>query len=353
MTKKNEEIRGRSDHKRRIEKMTCQVTLEDVHKVFSVVFRQNLSQDQLKKIIQAPPRAGKAELNSLSCKYLFHYLFGRSYAMKDAQIIKILGAGENGVVFLMREGDKMAAVKVGKYGVNELALPPHQEYQIAKHVHDALGIAPQMFLGKRVYIDNQWLFMSVQEKLDMTLSEFIESLRKRPRQEQRESLTQYVEAVIPLFVKLAMFNIKHLDFHTENLMIKMDLTKRNPVVPLLIDFGFTFCGEGWELYDLSKLANCEDGTQAVQTLLTKVYSTIAYALFPHHPFFKNGKYRLLTKELFDEYWNRHIDSAGEFSGCQQVNWRRIKEEARARGREIEERSAHILRMVQPMLNTFK
>lgn len=333
--------------------MTCQVTLEDVRKVFSVVFRQTMSQTQLKKIIQAPPEAELSELNSLSCKYLFQYLFGHVYAMKDTQIIKLLGAGENGVVFLMREGEQqIVAVKISKYGVNELALPPDQEYQIATRLHDALGVAPKMFLGKRVFVDHQWLFISVQEKLDMTLSEFIESLRHRSRQEQRVLLTHYVEAIIPVIVKMTMFHIQHFDFHSQNIMIKMDPTRRNPVVPVLIDFGFTSCGEGWELYDLSKLAISEDGTQAVRSLLVKVYSTIAYALFPHHPYFKHAKCRLLTKELFQEYWNKHLESDGELSGCQQVNWRKIKAEARARTSEIEARSAHIFSMVQPLLSKF-
>jgi hypothetical protein len=147
-----------------------------------------------------------------------------------------------------------------------------------------------------------------------------------------------LKKLIPIFVKLARFQMTHMDCHQNNVMLQVN-PKTKEATPFLIDFGMFSCAPGWELYDLGRLADTDTESKKLNSLVRKVLSYIGFRLYPQHELFRRGFREIppkLTRHYFDLHTSLDDDRGDKVFGCKNINWRFIRDRIKA---EEDERDA--------------
>lgn len=213
--------------------------------------------------------------------------------IKGWRVIRKLGQGAFGAVFMAERAGELAALKIVVDSPNNNTFVPiEQEVRMQQAFADA-GLAPRIFCHAKTRIGANTVHMILMEPVDFTLNALL--CRDVVT---RETLKEIGMSLFRVLLKMRKLNVTHGDMHTENIAFRQQPDGTYKM--LLIDFGQSSLRVNKPVVDaeqlLSDLVELEEASPKVIRYITRVLTFFLQRVA--------GEQRAL-KGTREEFFKRH------------------------------------------------
>lgn len=159
----------------------------------------------------------------------------KSKYLKGWQVVKLLGSGKFGTIFLIQKGTKLRAVKIMFPSYKDWTTPVEEFHLQQKAAR--IGIAPKVLNYSKHSKFGRTMYVIIMDTMDMDLVTYLKCISTlvKPK-ERKEYLAGLFRGIRTLFFKMKRHNFTHGDLHPGNIMLRYTSDGKTLEV-LLIDFG--------------------------------------------------------------------------------------------------------------------
>lgn len=250
----------------------CYISSEEVLQFMEFIKHDKLIASYLKSPGRASEQA-KRYVNTIlrrivnNCDEMVNYM--PRGCIKGWSVIKKLGQGAFGAVFLAEKEGKLAALKVIiDSGDNSNFVPIEDEVRMQR-VFASSGLAPQIYCHAKTSVGKTTIHTILMEPIDFTLNAFM--CREVVT---HDTLKAIAMSIFKALLKMNRLNVTHGDMHTENIAFRVQPDGTYKM--LLIDFGQSSLRVHKPLVDaeqlLSDLVELEQASPKVTRYISRVLS---------------------------------------------------------------------------------
>lgn len=248
----------------------CYITPEELLQFMEFINHDAMLSTYLKASGRAPEHVKRYVNNILrritsTCDEIANYM--PKGCIQNWTIIKKLGQGAFGAVFLAEKDGQTAALKIIIDSPDNSNFVPIEDEVRMQRAFAAAGLAPRLYCHAKTNVGRSTIHMILMEPVDFTLNAFM--CRDVVN---HDSLKAIAMSIFKTLLKMKRLNVTHGDMHTENIAFRVQPDGTYKM--LLIDFGQSSLRVHRPLVDaeqlLSDLIELEQASPKITRYISRV-----------------------------------------------------------------------------------